>query len=340
MNKTIRIFLVGAFALLFAAAPVFAQSAIATTTLSAAVTTPDPLLSPFTLGNIIPLTAVTATPLANFNAVSAPAKIYVDHESMDVVAVNTTNKTVTVVRGVDGTIATPHNSGTTVYIATPQYFAQVDLYGACTSTNFAFLPQINVVSGNIRDCLPRGSSSAQWVYNAVVLPGPSDQQISTTNPFGAWETPPLPAGMTFTALTDVATTVWFDQIFIPANATLTGACVMNGSGAGTDSVILFLWDQSGALIANTALAGTVSSGATQLQCIDFTATVSVYGPQTYYVGVQGNGTTAASFQVYPAGSTPKKYGASSKTGVTFGTQPSITPTTTFTAGKGPLMAVY
>lgn len=335
MKNVFRLFALVLMAIALLSIPAFGQSALATTTLSVAITTPNPLVSPFTLGNVVCLASVSATPFTNFVADSSPVKIYMDHEAMDVVSVNTTSKCVVVVRGTDGTAATPHNASITVFIATPQYFTATDLYGGCTRSNFAYLPLINLVSGNLRDCV-----NSQWVYNAYPIAGPSDQQINYTNPFGGFQTPYPAPGVSLTAVTDVATTVWFDQIFVQANATLTGACVLNGSGAGTDSVILYLWDQTGALVANTALAGTASANASAYQCIAFTATVNVFGPQTYFVGVAGNGTTASSFQMYPANSTPKIYGANSKTGVTFGTATTITPTTTFTAGKGPLMTVY
>jgi hypothetical protein len=345
-----------AFALALAfTAPAPAQTAVSTTTLSQAISAPDPSTSTLglvggssnSLNTIVFLAACNQTDMSNFNRVSAPVKLLIDAEAMDVQAVlNSTTCAIQVLRGTDGTAAVPHASAAIVYVGTPDKFGTtfVPAGTACTAGQGAwtYSPRI-VLSGAtfanigplVEDCI-----NGRVVTNTANLPGAADPQINYAQPFGGFQTPYSPTGVTLTAVTDVATTVWFDQIFIPVNAKLTGACVMNGSGAGTDSVILFLWDQTGALVANTALAGTASAGATQYQCIAFTATVNVQGPQSYFVGVQGNGTTAASFQAYPAGSTPKNYGATSKTGVTFGTQPSITPTTTFTAGKGVLMAVY
>jgi len=343
MNTLKRITL----ALVVLAALAGAQTKLGSTTLSQAISTADPSTSVVglvggtanSLNAIVFLAACNQTDMAAFNRVSAPVKLLIDREAFDVQAINTTTCAVNVLRGTDGTSSLPHASGAVVYLGTPDKFAGFDLPPgtACTAGTGAdlYTPRINLSTGTVEDCI-----NGRWVLNSANLPGQADPQVNYAQPFGGFQTPYPAPGISLTAVTDVATTVWFDQIFIPVNATVTGACVYNGSGAGTDSVILYLWDQTGALVANTALAGTASAGASQYQCIAFTATAQVLGPQTYYVGVAGNGTTASSFEMYPAGSTPLKYGASSKTAVTFGTATTITPTTTFTAGKGPLMTVY
>ncbi len=86
--------------------------------------------------------------------------------------------------------------------------------------------------------------------------------------------------------------------------TLTGACVLNGATVGTDKWIFALYDSSGALLANTAIAGVTTATASKYQCIAFTATVQVAGPMSYYIAVQGNGTTDT-FSLTPLAACPQ-----------------------------------
>ena len=144
-----------------------------------------------------------------------------------------------------------------------------------------------------------------------------------------------------TQVTDVSGKIFYSAIQIPNSQILTGACQQNGSGTLADKMIFALWDRNGNLLANSATAGTTQSGTSQLQCQAFTAPVVVQGPNIYYIGVQGNGTTAASIAAIPTGGAPTNYPTGTQTGGTFGTIGAITsPATTFTAGVGPIMAVY
>lgn len=135
----------------------------------------------------------------------------------------------------------------------------------------------------------------------------------------------------------VAGTLYYSQIFLPANKTLTGVAVLNGTTVGTDKLIGALYDSEGTLVANSALAGATGSGADSFQELAFTSTYDAVGPRTYFVALQVNGTTHQNQRM--AASTPLCW-TGSATG-TFGTLPaSITPPTTFTADKGPIAYVY
>lgn len=138
-----------------------------------------------------------------------------------------------------------------------------------------------------------------------------------------------------TDTTPSTTETYFTEIFIPANCTLTGAAVFNGSAVGTDKLVLILWNSSGTAVANTATAGTTASGTDAYQKIAFTSTYSAKGPATYYVGLQVNGTTYR-FNTHVLGA----FGADKATSTVFGTVPSITPPTTFTTGRGPMISLY
>ena len=74
-------------------------------------------------------------------------------EAMQVFSINTTLNTVVVNRGYLGTMATAHGTGATVWFGPPEYFANADLSGACTTTALRVLPFIVPGSGHFFDCI-------------------------------------------------------------------------------------------------------------------------------------------------------------------------------------------
>jgi hypothetical protein len=141
-----------------------------------------------------------------------------------------------------------------------------------------------------------------------------------------------------TSTTLTAGTIYWAEVFIPRNITLTGVGVLNGATVGTDKWIFALYDSDGgAVVANSALTGVTSSGANAFQEIAFTGTYAAVGPARYWIALQSNGTTDNIRTV--AASTFIDVLTTSATGA-FGTLTSLTPPTTFTADKGPLAYVY
>jgi hypothetical protein len=141
-----------------------------------------------------------------------------------------------------------------------------------------------------------------------------------------------------TSVTGLTTTVYLTQIFVPYNTTLTGAAVLNAATVGTNKWLLALFNSAGTALANTATAGTLTAGASAFQSINFTGTVAVKGPATYWVGLYVNGTTDTYYSIPTLGQTEGLAG--SVTGQTFGTVASVTLPTTFTAGVAPVVYVY
>jgi hypothetical protein len=252
--------------------------------------------------------------------------LFVGREYMEVVA-NVTGNIWTVRRGQNGSMRTAHLVGELVYFGPPGYFdnGPNDASGACTASALVNNPRLNVRTGHWNYCV-----AGAWQHGHL----PELQ----TQPFTAFSTFVPPTAISNASVTDVAGKIWFSQLNIGNDATLTGACVLNGATVATDKWIFALYDSSGALIANTATAGTTTATASKYQCINFTSTVRVVGPQTYFIALQGNGTTDT-FQAYATAGAPTNYGTGSQTG-TFGTLAAITPTTTFTASVGPVMLVY
>lgn len=147
---------------------------------------------------------------------------------------------------------------------------------------------------------------------------------------------PVAYGSLGTSAVHVAGTLYYTEIDLPANKTLTGISVLNGATAGTDNLIVALYSSAGTLLANSALAGALSAGTSAFQDIPFTATYAAVGPARYFVAVQCNGTTATTRRI-AANTYLNRSGSAA--GV-FGTLAAITPPTTITADTGPIAAVY
>lgn len=146
--------------LTFAAVPTSAQTYLTSTTLSAAVTSAS---------------ADTVT-VASATTAAAGGMIYVDREAMSIISVSGTS--LRVARGQQGTTAATHASGATVIIAPVAAlrgalaaFGQSDPpYGTCTPGNHAYLPIVNVVTGNVWLCRYVGTMTVRtWAATNIVM---------------------------------------------------------------------------------------------------------------------------------------------------------------------------
>lgn len=142
--------------------------------------------------------------------------------------------------------------------------------------------------------------------------------------------------------------LWVTDIMVPYNRVVSNINILSGGTATTDNWLAAIYDSYGVLIASTALAGqllaTANTWQTQAIALAYVrgtttsiaaTSVPLFGPQQYYIAVQGNGTTAGAIQTVPA---PYQICAGSITAGTFGTIPNtITVPTTFTAAKAPVV---
>lgn len=140
-----------------------------------------------------------------------------------------------------------------------------------------------------------------------------------------------------TNTTLVAGTIYVASVYVPRQMTITGVGVLNGATVGTNNGIVGLYNAAGALVANSALAGNVTSGANAFQQRAFTGTYVALGPALFYVLYQANGTTDTLRTV--ATNTFIDVLTKSDTGA-FGTLTALTPPTSFTADVGPIAYVY
>lgn len=140
-----------------------------------------------------------------------------------------------------------------------------------------------------------------------------------------------------TNTTLVSGTIYWADVYIPRNFTVTGIGVLNGATVGTNNGLVGLYDSAGTLLGNSALAGAVTAGANAFQQRALLTPYEAVGPGRYWVAYQANGTTDTLRTV--AASTFIDVLTKSATG-TFGTLTALTPPTTFTADVGPIAYVY
>jgi len=137
---------------------------------------------------------------------------------------------------------------------------------------------------------------------------------------------------TGTDTTPSVTEEYVAEVFIPMNATLTGIALLNGSAAA-GNITAILYDSNGSRVANSA--STAQSGTAAYQQIPFSAVYNAKGPAKYFVACQFD-STSARFRTHILGN----FGASKKTGQTYGTITALTVPTTFTTALGPIADVY
>lgn len=154
---------------------------------------------------------------------------------------------------------------------------------------------------------------------------------SVPTSFATGQAPP-PTATTGTDTTPVTTETYVSSVFIPANTTLTGIAVLNGS-AVAGNITVALADSNGTVLANSA--STAASGTAAYQAVAFTAPIQVKGPAEYFVLLQ-NSSTSNRFRSHALG----RFKAGKLTGQTYGTLPAFTPPTGFTADLGPIASTY
>lgn len=326
--------------LALAVTPSFAQSLPTRTTLTAAVSSGP-------TNNTIPVASVTGM---SGNVAGPNNFIMVDHELMLVRSVNSTALTLTVARSQGGTLGVGHNSGATVIYGAGGTFNTKDgstsglffngnnaaaLGGSCTRNKSQIVPVFGISpgfnNGYTYDCL-----GGAWVQGTFPDdPDPNELILAMNIPVG-----PVAYASIGTNTAGIATQEWLTSIDVPQTGFITGVKVLAGGTATTDNILVVLRDGGGNVIATSALAGQVLSGANTFQTVPFTAPTWVVGKGRYFVGVQTSGATAGDIQTISASTYPNIF-ATALTGGTFGTivNPATMPST-FTAGKGPVVMLY
>lgn len=299
----------------------FAQVSLIPTTLSSAVTS--------TSTTTIAVTAATGLNSNSYAIAAGTSYLYIDGEYLAVNAVSGT--TLSVTRGYGGSRAMTHASGALVFVGPANFFSQsrpgVLPGGSCTAANAPALPRPDIASQSIFNCL-----GGVWVHGH-------------SNPLPQFKVlAPNSGGTLYTALNTNGTTLSATSMYcveadLSFNKLLTGIGILNGTSAdGTDKHLVALYDAAGNLVANSAVAGTATSGPSTYQSIPFTSKYFAVGPAQYFACLQTNGATNTVRMVVTG--TQDTYLTKGVTGQTFGTLSSFTAPTTFTTAVGPYSFLY
>lgn len=349
MNTTLKTFSV-LLLVLAVTSGLQAQSSPPVTTLSAALASG---------GSSTSLTVVSTTGISatNWNCL-------VDHELLKVSTISGSTG-MTVQRAIRGN-ATAHASGSYVICGptagtfnvangfTTGVFLNTPPTGTCPgNSNNQYLPVIVASSSTPLSWQMANCNNGRWVSQTLLDDvGPSITRFCM---------PAFPAGLGLlrsfgdagapinvgTNTTPTASRWLYGTIELPKTMLLTGASVLNGSVASTDTLIYALARADGKVVANTVTTGTTAANAGLFQDIAFTSTYIATGPARYWIAWQSSGTTTrvSTISVTPAGSTA---GAGAWLGMlgswvagTTGTVPAtFTPPTSLIDDASPVGCVY
>jgi hypothetical protein len=134
--------------------------------------------------------------------------------------------------------------------------------------------------------------------------------------------------------TPVTTETYIGEVFVPANTTLTGVAVFNGSVATNGNVNVGLANSSGVVVASS-LTTTAMSGTDAYQRVPFSATYAAVGPATYYILTQYS-SGSDRYNAWSLGN----FGAAKKTSETYGTFTTVTAPTTFVTNLATIASLY
>jgi hypothetical protein len=188
-------------------------------------------------------------------------------------------------------------------------------------------------AGSVQQLTVGGNTSLQNVAG-IGVPSPVQAPSKLPNtPLGAIAL----TGYNTNGTVHVAGTMNLSEIYVPALMAVTGVGVLNGTTVGTNNMLVALYGADGTLIANSAVAGVLTAGASTFQEIPFTAQV-VLPPGKYFIGVQMNGTTDTTRRLV---STFQPNALTAAVAGTFGTIPAtITVPTTHTTLLGVIAWLY
>jgi hypothetical protein len=142
-----------------------------------------------------------------------------------------------------------------------------------------------------------------------------------------------PAVTSGTDATAVNTETYIVEVFVPVNTTLTGVSFIN-LATSTGNVQFSLANSAGTVITAAQTASTAAGTSAAYQQVAFATPYAAVGPAKYFILMQNSGSNH--YRAHTIGN----FGASKKTGETFGTFTNVTAPTTFTTALGPVADVY
>lgn len=133
--------------------------------------------------------------------------------------------------------------------------------------------------------------------------------------------------------TAVNTETYIIEVFVPVNTTLTGVSWI-GLGTSTGNVQFSLATAAGVPITAAQTASTATTTTANYQQAAFVTPYAAVGPAKYLILMQNSGSNH--YRAHTIGN----FGASKKTGETYGTFTTVTPPTTFTTNLAPVIDTY
>lgn len=203
--------------------------------------------------------------------------------------------------------------------------------GLATASTTSAMPDISggpdqtvTIGGNIGSAVQAGQSTPTYRQGPLILPNIPLGSAALT-------------GYETNGVAQTAGTFNIAEIYIPHWNTWAGVGWLNGTIVGTNKIVGALYGTNGALLANTAVAGTTTAGASVMQNAAFVTPVTL-PPGRYFIGIQADGNTDTLRHILAAN------GANVMTtsvAGTFGTVPAtITVPATFTTAVGPIAQLY
>jgi hypothetical protein len=179
--------------------------------------------------------------------------------------------------------------------------------------------------GNIYNVMQTGYTTPAFLQGNSILPNIALGSAALT-------------GYETNGATQVAGTWQYSEIYVPYLNTWKGIGVLNGTTVGTSLVIVALYGTSGALLANSAVAGVVTATASVMQNRNFINPILLV-PGRYFLAVQYDTATDTVRHVLSANGSNVICG--SQTG-TFGTVPAsiTTVSSTFTTAVAPICQLF
>lgn len=258
--------------LLLAASVAFGQTALTTTTLSAAITSSQSVISVASATGI----SAPAAGTGNIYGAQAGSMLFIEDgtsgnnqgssatgEAMLVTGVNGTS--ISVVRGAASTPANAHISGAIVFVGTPSQFYTVEPAGACTSTAQPVTPYINIRSGNQWLC---STVTGSWVPGFFNVAGQTGVTTAVASVAGATN----PSGPLFHVTGTNAITAW-------GSSTTVG--LAGGGGSKTDVIGANFCVIPDAIFTTTAtnnIALASTAVVNKILCFTFDQTNKKYVP--------------------------------------------------------------
>lgn len=122
---------------------------------------------------------------------------------------------------------------------------------------------------------------------------PGGTKIATrATGIGNWQPAIAAAGTTGGGInTAMALACRYSSIWVPGDCLVTGVKYKAGTTVGTNKAIGVLFDEGGTVLAYSAIAGTLTSGASTFQTLAFTTPFFLNGPGIFFIGICFDGST-------------------------------------------------